>query len=75
MKPIPTTATPQQSVDLATGQAVPSQYLRSDTCAVPAAGVVAQAMLAWVLADALVEKLGGDSIADMKRSWQVTYGG
>ena len=75
MKPIPTTATPQQSVDLATGQAAPSQYLRSDTCAVPAAAVVAQAMLAWVLADALVEKLGGDSIADMKRSWQAAYAG
>jgi chorismate synthase len=73
MKPIPTTATPQQSVDLATGQAAPSQYLRSDTCAVPAAAVVAQAMLAWVLADALVEKLGGDSIADMKQAWQAAY--
>lgn len=67
MKPIPTTATPQQSIDLASGEAVPSQYLRSDTCAVPAAGVVAEAMVAWVLADALVEKLGGDSIAEMKR--------
>ena len=67
MKPIPTTATPQQSIDLATGEAAPSQYLRSDTCAVPAAAVVAQAMVSWVLAGTLVEKLGGDSIAEMKR--------
>ena len=75
MKPIPTTATPQQSIDLATGEAAPSQYLRSDTCAVPAAAVVAEAMVAWVLADALVEKLGGDSIAEMKRAWQAAYAG
>lgn len=66
MKPIPTTATPQPSLDLATGQAAPSQYLRSDTCAVPAAAVVGEAMVAWVLAEALVEKLGGDSIAAMR---------
>ena len=66
MKPISTTATPQQSIDLATGQPAPSQYLRSDTCAVPAAAVVAEAMVAWVLASALVEKLGGDSLAEMK---------
>jgi chorismate synthase len=66
MKPIPTTATPQRSVDLATGEGVPSQYLRSDTCAVPAAAVVGEAMVAWVLADALIEKLGGDSLAEMK---------
>jgi chorismate synthase len=67
MKPIPTTATAQPSIDLATGQAAPSEYLRSDNCAVPAAGVVAEAMVAWVLAEALVEKLGGDSLAEMKR--------
>jgi len=67
MKPIPTTATPQPSIDLATGDAVPSQYLRSDTCAVPAAAVVGEAMVAWVLAEALVERLGGDSVAEMRR--------
>lgn len=66
MKPIPTTATPQPSIDLATGAAVPSQYLRSDNCAVPAAAVVGEAMVAWALADALVEKLGGDSVREMK---------
>jgi chorismate synthase len=71
MKPIPTTATPQQSIDLATGLAVPSQYLRSDNCAVPAAAVVGEAMVAWVLANALVEKLGGDSVAEMKQGWRV----
>jgi chorismate synthase len=68
MKPIPTTITPLRSVDLATGEEAATQYQRSDVCAVPAASVVGEAMVAWVLADALVEKLGGDSIAEMKRS-------
>jgi chorismate synthase len=66
MKPIPTTGTPQQSIDLASGEAAPSQYLRSDTCAVPAAAVVAEAMVAWVLADALLEKVGGDTLGEMR---------
>jgi chorismate synthase len=67
MKPIPTTITPQKSVDLATGEEATTQYQRSDVCAVPAASVVGEAMVAWVLADALVEKLGGDSLAEMRR--------
>lgn len=67
MKPIPTTATPTPSVDFATHQAAPAPYHRSDTCAVPAAAVVAEAMTAWVLAEALVEKKGGDSILEMTR--------
>jgi chorismate synthase len=67
MKPIPTTVTPLRSVDLATGEAAATRYQRSDVCAVPAASVVGEAMVAWVLADALVEKLGGDSLAEMKR--------
>jgi chorismate synthase len=66
MKPIPTTLTPLRSVDLATGQAAQTEYQRSDVCAVPAASVVGEAMVAWVLADALVEKLGGDSLAEMR---------
>jgi len=67
MKPIPTTLTPLPSVDLATGAAAATQYQRSDGCAVPAAAVVGEAMVAWVLADALVEKLGGDSLEAMQR--------
>jgi chorismate synthase len=65
MKPIPTTVTPLRSVDLATGEQAATQYQRSDVCAVPAASVVGEAMIAWVLADALVEKLGGDSVEEM----------
>jgi chorismate synthase len=65
MKPIPTTVTPLRSVDLATGEQAATQYQRSDVCAVPAAAVVGEAMVAWVLADALVEKLGGDSVEEM----------
>lgn len=67
MKPIPTTVTPLQSVDLATGEPVETDYQRSDVCAVPAASIVGEAMVAWVLADALLEKLGGDSIGEMER--------
>jgi chorismate synthase len=65
MKPISTTLEPLPSVDLASGKAVPSQYQRSDVCAVPAAAVVGEAMVAWVLAEAMVEKLGGDTIGEM----------
>jgi len=66
MKPIPTTVTPLRSVDLRTGEPATTQYQRSDVCAVPAAAVVGEAMVAWVLADALLEKLGGDSLSEMK---------
>ncbi len=69
MKPIPTTVTPLRSVDLATGEPATTRYQRSDVCAVPAAAVVAEAMVAWVLADALLEKLGGDSLAEIKARW------
>ncbi len=67
MKPIPTTLAPQPSVDLTTCEAAETQYQRSDVCAVPAASIVGEAMVAWVLADALVEKFGGDSLEEMKR--------
>jgi len=67
MKPIPTTVTPQHSVDLAQRRPATTQYQRSDVCAVPAAAVVGEAMVAWVLAEALIEKLGGDSLAEMSR--------
>jgi chorismate synthase len=66
MKPIPTTIAAQHSVDLATGRAADTQYQRSDVCAVPAAAVVGEAMVVWVLADALLEKTGGDSLTEIK---------
>ncbi len=66
MKPISTTLNPLMSVDLATGKARPAQYERSDFCAVPRAGVIGEAMVCFVLAEALLEKLGGDSLAEMK---------
>ncbi len=65
MKPIPTTLASQPTVDLASGQAVETQYERSDFCPVPRAVVVVEAMVAFVLAGALLEKLGGDSLAEL----------
>ena len=66
MKPISTTLTPLRSVDLVSGEPAATRYERSDTCAVPRAAVVGEAMVAFVLADALLEKLGGDSLAEMR---------
>jgi len=66
MKPIATTLTPQQTVDLASGQDAPTQYERSDFCPVPRAVPILESMVAFVLADALLEKLGGDSMDEMK---------
>ncbi len=65
MKPIPTTRRPQPSVDLATGREADTVYRRSDTCAVPAASVIAAAAVAWVLAEALVERCGGDRLVEL----------
>ena len=65
LKPIATTLTPQDSVDLYKGLEVPTGYERSDFCHVPRAVPVVEAMIALVLADALLEKLGGDSMADL----------
>ena len=64
MKPISTTLTPLMSVDLATGEPAPTKYERSDFSAVPRAVVIGEAMAAWVMADALMEKLGGDSLEE-----------
>ncbi|MEK7326632.1 MAG: chorismate synthase [Chloroflexota bacterium] len=66
MKPISTTLNPLMSVDLASGVEAATEYERSDFCAVPRAGVIGEAMACFVLADALLEKLGGDSLAEMK---------
>ncbi len=65
MKPIPTLMRPLSSVDLTSGEPVSAARERSDVCAVPAASVVAEAMLAIVLADALLEKTGGDSMSEI----------
>ena len=65
MKPIATTLTPQQTVNLETGEQVPTQYERSDFCPVPRAVPILEAMISFVLADALLEKLGGDSLPEM----------
>ena len=64
MKPIATVPHALRSVDVATGEASDAHHQRSDVCAVPAAGVVAEAMVALVLANAVLEKFGGDSVAE-----------
>ena len=64
VKPIPTLGKPLPSVDLKTGEAVKAHSERSDVCVVPAAGVIGEAMLAIVLADAMLEKFGGDHIME-----------
>lgn len=66
MKPIPTTRKGQETVDLATGKPALTHYERSDVCPVPRAVIVLEAIVAHVIADALIEKLGGDSLAEMK---------
>jgi chorismate synthase len=66
LKPIATTLTPLDSVDLATGQAAQTRYERSDFCQVPRAVPIVEAMVCFVLADALIEKLGGDSLEEMR---------
>ena len=67
MKPIPTQRKPLRSVDITTKKSVRAAYERSDTCAVPAAGVIGEAMVALTIVDAFLEKFGGDSIKEVKR--------
>ncbi len=69
MKPISTLMSPLPTVDLATGAAANAQSERSDVTAVPALGVIAEALTAVVLADAMLEKFGGDSLAEMRRNF------
>ncbi len=71
MKPIATTLTPQTTVDLATGEESPTKYERSDFCPVPRAVPILESMVAFVLADALIEKLGGDLLAEMKPRFEI----
>jgi chorismate synthase len=76
-KPISTLLAPLRSVDVRTGEETNAHYERSDICVVPAGAVVAEAMLALVLAEALLEKFGGDSIGELRRnldSYRVSLG-
>ncbi len=68
MKPIATVPRALRTVDVATGEETVAHHQRSDVCAVPAAGIVAEAMVALVLADAVLEKFGGDSLAETRRN-------
>ncbi|MGA9407982.1 MAG: chorismate synthase [Bacteroidota bacterium] len=70
MKPISTLAKPLRSVDLKTMKVIPSRYERSDVCAVPACSVIAEAVVAPVLANAFLEKFGGDSVSEIRRSYK-----
>ncbi len=70
MKPLATLRQPLPSVDIETGEAVDAVVQRSDVCAVPAAAVVGEAMVALVLADACLEKFGGDSLRETKRNYE-----
>jgi chorismate synthase len=69
MKPISTLMRPLGTIDVATGEAAAAVAERSDVTAVPAMGVIAEGMLALVLADAFVEKFGGDSLGETKRNY------
>jgi chorismate synthase len=68
MKPIATVPRALRTVDVATGEEAVAHHQRSDVCAVPAAGIVAEAMVALVLADAVLEKFGGDSVRETRRN-------
>jgi len=69
MKPIATLMSPLPTIDLRTGLPAKAQAERSDVTAVPAMGVIAEALTAWVLADAMLEKFGGDSLREMRRNY------
>jgi chorismate synthase len=68
MKPISTVPRALRTVDVETGEAAVAHHQRSDVCAVPAAGVVAEAMVSLVLADAVLEKFGGDAVEETRRN-------
>ena len=70
MKPISTVPRALDTVDVATGEPAKANNQRSDVCAVPAAGIVAEAMVALVLAEAVLEKFGGDSVEETKRNYE-----
>src|SRR3546814_19401578 len=68
MKPIATVPRALRTIDVATGEEAAAHHQRSDVCAVPAAGIVAAAMVALILADAVPEKFGGASVAEVARN-------
>ncbi|BDZ46957.1 hypothetical protein GCM10025866_28660 [Naasia aerilata] len=68
MKPISTVPRALRTVDVSSGEAASAHHQRSDVCAVPAAGVVAEAMVALVLANSVLEKFGGDSVGETRRN-------
>ena len=70
LKPISTLRRPLESVDLETREPALAAYERSDVCVVPAAGVIGEAMVALVLAQAALEKFGGDSLTETKRNYE-----
>ena len=70
MKPIPTLRTPLSSVDIISKKSFNAAYERSDVCAVPAASVIGEAVIAFVIADSFLEKFGGDSIDEIKRNYE-----
>ena len=70
MKPIATVPRALRTIDTSTGEAAAAHHQRSDVCAVPAAGVVAEAMVALVLAEAVLEKFGGDSVGETRRNYE-----
>jgi chorismate synthase len=69
MKPIPTLYSPLKTVDMVSKQAIEATVERSDVCAVPAAAVVAEAVVALEVANAFLEKFGGDSLAEIRRNY------
>ena len=69
MKPLPTLKSPLDSVDVQTKQEAPAPVSRADVCAVPAAAVVAEAVVAVEIANAFLEKFGGDSLSEIRRSY------
>jgi chorismate synthase len=70
MKPISTVPKALDTIDVSTGEAAKAINQRSDVCAVPAAGVVAEAMVALVLAEVVLEKFGGDSVTETRRNYE-----
>jgi chorismate synthase len=72
VKPLPTLRKRLTSVDMATQEEAPAHFERSDVCSVPAAGVIGEAMMAIILADAALERFGGDSLGAFLRNWEAT---
>ena len=75
MKPIPTLIKPLGTVDIASGEAQPTRYERSDVTSVPAASTVAEATVAFTIAGAFLEKFGGDSLAEIRRRYEAEWTG